>query len=563
MIKLAISKNTIRVRIFRALLIVVCAVFVLSGLSLYAILKAQDSAKKTNVELSKNARHFLDMNLALEQLTSNIDLIFARKGSGTSQQVESIRRANESFFTVIKQMEKENVDQAWLSEIKQMGKNFEQANQLGKDAAAAFADNRFDTAVAKQDSLANVLKEIRSELNQLSTQIVGRAEEDLQNLIRSLFFLLVPVAFAALFVPAIYIWMMTRKLDDEMGRFVSDLYNFTERNDETSVTLKNASENLSSASSQQSAAVQQTVASIAEIRSMLSQTANHVREVQNLTATVNDKTVDGSQIMNRMEASMVAIEQANSQLQSFEEIIHAIKEKTQIINDIVFKTQLLSFNASIEAARAGQYGRGFAVVAEEVGKLAQMSGSASKEIDQLLADSQKRVAQIVEAVQERVRDGKEVSGEALKRFNEIAKQIVTISDKVNQVGEATLEQEGGVEQTARAMDQMDETALHNKKGAEQMFKIAERVRQLSHSVRAVTVGISAYVTSTEFAKQSRESADGAGPTAEHQPSRDHVSEERMVSLVRNISQKSGSSATASPDDFSADDPSFRKTGTRD
>ncbi len=163
----------------------------------------------------------------------------------------------------------------------------------------------------------------------------------------------------------------------------------------------------------------------------------------------------------------------------FEEIIHSIKEKTQIINDIVFKTQLLSFNASIEAARAGQYGRGFAVVAEEVGKLAQMSGSASKEIDQLLADSQKRVTQIVDAVQHRVRDGKEVSGEALKRFNEIAKQIVTISDKVNQVGEATLEQEGGVEQTARAMDQMDETALHNKKGAEQMFKIAERVRQLS------------------------------------------------------------------------------------
>jgi methyl-accepting chemotaxis protein len=293
---------------------------------------------------------------------------------------------------------------------------------------------------------------------------------------------------------------------------------------------------------------------------MLSQTANHVREVQNMTATVNDKTVDGSQIMNRMESSMVAIEQANSQLQSFEEIIRSIKEKTQIINDIVFKTQLLSFNASIEAARAGQYGRGFAVVAEEVGKLAQMSGSASKEIDQLLADSQKRVTQIVDAVQDRVRDGKEVSGEALKRFNEIAKQIVTISDKVNQVGEATLEQEGGVEQTARAMDQMDETALHNKKGAEQMFKIAERVRQLSHSVRAVTEGLSVYVWASDIRKRPNTRGEQAQAPAEaaHQDQDDHMH------LVKNLSQKSGSLASIVHQvDLTADDPSFRKTGTRD
>ncbi|MHA0111674.1 methyl-accepting chemotaxis protein, partial [Klebsiella pneumoniae] len=80
-------------------------------------------------------------------------------------------------------------------------------------------------------------------------------------------------------------------------------------------------------------------------------------------------------------------EDANSQLQSISNIIGEISAKTNIINDIVFKTQLLSFNASIEAARAGQHGRGFAVVAEEVGNLAQMSGNAAKEIRALLEDS--------------------------------------------------------------------------------------------------------------------------------------------------------------------------------
>lgn len=561
MIKIAKTKNTIRVRIFKALLIVIGAVFVLSGLSLYAIIKAQDSAKRTNAALNKNARHFLDLRLSLEQMTSNIDLIFAKKGMGNSQQLESMRKANEAFLDVIGQMEKENSGYAWAGEIRLLRSNFEKANAIGQEAAAAFADNKFDTAIAKQEELSELLREMRAELNDLSTKISGNFEQDLLGLIRSLIMLLIPVALAALVIPAVYIWAMTRKLDHELTRFVRDLHNFTDQNDETSVTLKNASENLSSASSQQSAAVQQTVASIAEIRSMLSQTANHVREVQNMTATVNDKTVDGSQIMNRMESSMVAIEQANSQLQSFEEIIHSIKEKTQIINDIVFKTQLLSFNASIEAARAGQYGRGFAVVAEEVGKLAQMSGSASKEIDQLLSDSQKRVAQIVDAVQHRVRDGKEVSGEALKRFNEIAKQIVTISDKVNQVGEATLEQEGGVEQTARAMDQMDETALHNKKGAEQMFKIAERVRQLSHNVRAVTEGLSLYVRETDYTKKKR--VDKVEPQVQTKVVVSRDNDDHM-SLVKNLAQKSASlSSLSAHEELNADDPSFRKTGTRD
>lgn len=563
------TKDTIRGRIFRALLIVVCAVFVLSGLSIYAIMKAQESTQSTNAELSKNSRHFLNLRLALEQMMSGIDLIFASKGSGSSQQLEVIRKANESFMYELVEMEKENQTYPWIKDIRKLREDFEQANELGREAAKAFVEARFDTAIAKQEGLNSLLGDMRGNLNQLSSTISKHFEEQLFNLISSLIFFLIPVAICALFIPASYIWLVTRKLDTELTNFVRDLYAFTEQNDQTSETLKSASENLSSASSQQSAAVQETVASIAEIRSMLAQTANHVREVQNLTATVNEKTHDGSQIMNRMESSMVAIEQANSQLESFEEIIHSIKEKTQIINDIVFKTQLLSFNASIEAARAGQYGRGFAVVAEEVGKLAQMSGSASKEIDQLLSDSQKRVTQIVEAVQERVRDGKEVSGEALKRFNEIAKQIVVISDKVNQVGEATLEQEGGVEQTARAMDQMDETALHNKKGAEQMFRIAERVRQLSHKVRAVTEGLSVYVRSSYVPAGLSSGANSVAASLleeqemseQREEAPTHHDDDTVVSLVKSLSQKhaSHSGKSANQLDVDADDPSFRKS----
>jgi methyl-accepting chemotaxis protein len=259
---------------------------------------------------------------------------------------------------------------------------------------------------------------------------------------------------------------------------------------------------------------------------------------------------------------MEAVEQTNTQLAAFEEIIRTIREKTQVINDIVFKTQLLSFNASIEAARAGQYGRGFAVVAEEVGKLALMSGSASKEIDHLLNSSMSRVGTMVEDVRLRVHDGKEVSSEALKRFAEIARQIAAISDKITQVGEATLEQEGGVEQTARAMDQMDQAALHNKKSADEMFKVAERVRSLGSRIRQMTADMQSYVREDlDFVETP--SFDYTAPPVTEAPTRLESNDHELLDLVKSLAAKKGTvqPKTQISDDLSADDPSFRKSGS--
>lgn len=269
--------------------------------------------------------------------------------------------------------------------------------------------------------------------------------------------------------------------------------------------------------------------------------------------------------MARMESAMLSIEQANRQLESFEEIIQSIRGKTQVINAIVFKTQLLSFNASIEAARAGQYGRGFAVVAEEVGKLAQMSGDASKEIDSLLGDSQTRVVKIVEAVQERVSEGKDVTGEALQRFSEIARQIGVIAEKINHVGDASAEQASGIEQTARAMEQMNSTALENKRGSEELFKVAEKVGDLSSKIRNVTDGIRRFVREEKnpVRHSPREVSPKKMPTAESRA----YSDGDVLDIVGRLSQRKANAGLSRSlkhgqglKDISADDPSFKKMG---
>ena len=95
-----------------------------------------------------------------------------------------------------------------------------------------------------------------------------------------------------------------------------------------------------------------------------------------------------------------AIEEISAQTLSTNESAMKIKDAAQLITSIAEETNLLSLNASIEAARAGDQGRGFAVVASQIQKLAEQSNDSAKFIDQiintLIADSGKAVASMEE-----------------------------------------------------------------------------------------------------------------------------------------------------------------------
>jgi methyl-accepting chemotaxis protein len=146
-----------------------------------------------------------------------------------------------------------------------------------------------------------------------------------------------------------------------------------------------------------------------------------------------------------------------------------------VINDIVFETRLLSFNASIEAARAGAHGKGFAVVAEEVGKLASMSGKAADEIHTLLDSSSQEVVQVVKSTQERVNLGKGISHECEVAFGSMGSTMEKICDAVRGITAAAREQESGVKQTNSAMSEMDKITHLNSKGAENLAEQANKL----------------------------------------------------------------------------------------
>jgi len=113
-------------------------------------------------------------------------------------------------------------------------------------------------------------------------------------------------------------------------------------------------------------------------------------------------TADGQSAMTAMTESMQKITGNSNEIQ------RVIK----VIDDIAFQTNLLTLNAAVEAARAGQHGKGFAVVAEEVRNLASRSAKAARETSELITKSSHEIEQ-----------GGEVANRTAEVLNTIVGQI--------------------------------------------------------------------------------------------------------------------------------------------
>jgi methyl-accepting chemotaxis protein len=265
-----------------------------------------------------------------------------------------------------------------------------------------------------------------------------------------------------------------------------------------SKVLFESSDSVASATVEQSAGIQESVSALSEMGSMISQTATSAKTSMDSAQKMNNKAKEGEHIMEEMMYSFRSIQEANQQLQKISSIIQEVSKKTNIINDIVFKTQLLSFNASIEAARAGQHGKGFAVVAEEVGNLAKVSGSAAKDIEMMLQDSQKQVQEILDSLHEKIEKSSTVSNQAVTNFKDISQEIEVIVSQIRGITDACAQQELGVQQTSTAMSQIDIATQKNSSTAQETLGAAKRLADENTKLKDISSSIYALINGGDF-----------------------------------------------------------------
>jgi methyl-accepting chemotaxis protein len=137
-------------------------------------------------------------------------------------------------------------------------------------------------------------------------------------------------------------------------------------------------------------------------------------------------------------------------MSSINESSRKIVDIISVIDSIAFQTNILALNAAVEAARAGAQGRGFAVVAGEVSIFAQKSAATAKEIKQLISLAVLKVDV-----------GSKLVNEAGDTMEEIVSSVNRVTEIMNEISAASIEQSAGIDQVNLAITQMDDVTQQN------------------------------------------------------------------------------------------------------
>jgi len=149
-----------------------------------------------------------------------------------------------------------------------------------------------------------------------------------------------------------------------------------------------------------------------------------------------------------------------------------------VINNIASQTNLLSMNAAIEAAHAGDTGKGFAVVAGEIRKLAENSSSQSKSI----ADMVKKMKGAIDTITRSI-------SRVLDRFEDIDGKVKTISEQETEIRGAMEEQETGSKQILEAITQLKDLTGTVLNDAGAIVVEGNAVIDESKNLKGITAGI--------------------------------------------------------------------------
>jgi methyl-accepting chemotaxis protein len=268
---------------------------------------------------------------------------------------------------------------------------------------------------------------------------------------------------------------ITANTDSIKGRVINQSASVSETNatmEQVTVNIDKLNdyiEKQAAAVSQSSAAIEQRIANIQSVTNTLAKNAENVKELEEAS-----------------DVGRTGLGEVAADIQEISRESESLLEINSVMENIASQTNLLSMNAAIEAAHAGESGKGFAVVADEIRKLAESSSAQSKTIGAVLKKIKGSIDKIMKS-----------TDNVLNKFEAIDGGVKTVAEQENSILNAMEEQGQGSKQVLSAIAQVSEITDQVKDGSKQMLEGSKEVisesKNLSKATEEITGGMSEMV----------------------------------------------------------------------
>ena len=286
---------------------------------------------------------------------------------------------------------------------------------------------------------------------------------------------------------------------DMLSKMVNNLRQLIHQMQEATDNISKANSDISAATAEQAASVAEQAASVAEttatveeVRQTAQQSVERAQLVSEMASNTLKVTENGLDASKKTEEGMLGLK---DQVNHIAETILSLSEQTlQIgeiiatVNDIADQSNLLALNAAMEAVRAGEAGRGFAVVAGEVRNLAEQSRQATAQVSSILSEIQKSANTAVMVTEKGTKSAEagveltQFTGNSIRVIREHTQHVVTAA---GQIAASARQQLAGMDQITRAMESINQGAIHTQKGMQQVDEAAQNLNDLAKRLTSI------------------------------------------------------------------------------
>ncbi len=300
-----------------------------------------------------------------------------------------------------------------------------------------------------------------------------------------------------------------KKRSDEIGILIKAFNSGSKKLRKQMKMLMDSTNLLVSSISQISTTASQLATSASETSTSISEVTTTVEEVRQTSEVATEKAENVAQNANdtarisekgrqATENTMAGINRIRDEMRYIaESTVHLSEQSKRIeeiidtVSDIADQSNILSVNAAIEAAKAGEHGKGFAVVAQEVKSLSDQSKEATNQVRAILEEIQKATSAAVMATErgsKTVDEAVSLSEQARLSIETLATRITESSDAAMQITASNQQQLSGMDQLSQAMESINDATQQNLEGVKQLEEAIKTLDAMVHTMKEITSG---------------------------------------------------------------------------